>query len=84
MLLWRYKWRNVYHRCTSASPLGDNRRDDVLLWKVLLTVRFEFQLVLCALVAVVGVVLAAPQNAEDIQLLRFDSDNDGLGNYNFM
>ncbi|KAJ8732079.1 hypothetical protein PYW08_014809 [Mythimna loreyi] len=41
-------------------------------------------LVLCALVAVAGVVLAAPQNVEDVQLLRSDSDNDGLGTYNFL
>ncbi|PZC85386.1 endocuticle structural glycoprotein SgAbd-5 [Helicoverpa armigera] len=37
-------------------------------------------LVLCALVAVVA---AAPQ-AQDVQLLRYDADNDGLGTYNFV
>ena len=54
-----------------------------LKWKVLLIVRFYFQLVLCAFVAVAGVVLAAPQYDQDVQILRYDSDNDGLGAYSF-
>ncbi|KAJ8732704.1 hypothetical protein PYW07_015303 [Mythimna separata] len=46
-------------------------------------------LVLCVLVAAAGVVvnaLAAPkivQEAQDVKLLRYESNNDGLGNYNF-
>ncbi|CAK1604165.1 unnamed protein product [Parnassius mnemosyne] len=45
---------------------------------------------LFVLLSLVAVVAAAPQaaqrpkqNAEEVQLLRFDSDNDGLGTYNF-
>ncbi|XP_026729961.1 endocuticle structural glycoprotein ABD-5-like [Trichoplusia ni] len=38
-------------------------------------------LVVCALFAVVA---AAPQDAQDVQILRYDADNDGLGNYNFV
>ncbi|KAJ8732701.1 hypothetical protein PYW07_015300 [Mythimna separata] len=47
-------------------------------------------LVLCAFVAAATVVvntLAAPkivQKAEDVKLLRYESNNDGLGNYNFV
>ncbi|KAJ8732076.1 hypothetical protein PYW08_014806 [Mythimna loreyi] len=46
-------------------------------------------LVLCTFVLAAGVVvnaLAVPKTVEktqDVQLLRFESDNDGLGNYNF-
>lgn len=50
---------------------------------MLLIVRLYFQLLLCALVAVVGVVLAAPQYDQDVQLLRYDLNNDGLGYYSF-
>lgn len=46
-----------------------------------------FQLVVLALVAVAA---AAPQgsqspaqNNQDVQLIRFETDNDGVGNYNF-
>uniref|UniRef100_A0A2H1WSQ4 SFRICE_036472 n=1 Tax=Spodoptera frugiperda TaxID=7108 RepID=A0A2H1WSQ4_SPOFR len=37
-------------------------------------------LVLCAFVAVVA---AAPQNVQDVQILRYDLNNDGLGAYNY-
>ncbi|KAJ8732699.1 hypothetical protein PYW07_015298 [Mythimna separata] len=46
-------------------------------------------LVLCAFVAAAGVVvnaLATPQivqKAEDVKLLRYESNNDGLGTYSF-
>ncbi|XP_075970543.1 endocuticle structural glycoprotein SgAbd-5-like [Anticarsia gemmatalis] len=38
-------------------------------------------LVVCALVAVVA---AAPQGDQDVQLLKYETDNDGLGTYNFV
>lgn len=61
----------------------------VVYCEVLLIVRFHLQLMLCAFVAVAGVVvdaLAAPkiaQDAQEVQLLRYVSNNDGLGIYNF-
>lgn len=47
---------------------------------------FHFQLVIRALVVVAGVVvdaLAASKIAQDIQLLRYEWNNDGYGTYSF-
>ncbi|CAH2107392.1 unnamed protein product [Euphydryas editha] len=39
-----------------------------------------FQFIVLVLVAA---VYAAPQNPQDVQILRYDTNNDGLGSYNF-
>lgn len=39
-----------------------------------------FQFVVLALIAA---AYAAPQNLQDVQIVRYDSDNAGLGAYNF-
>lgn len=46
-----------------------------------------FQLVVLALVAAAAAAPAPQgspaQNNQDVQLIRYETDNDGLGNYNF-
>ncbi|XP_037874910.1 endocuticle structural glycoprotein SgAbd-5 [Bombyx mori] len=38
---------------------------------------------LFVIVALVAVASAAPQNPQDVQILRYDSNNDGLNAYDF-
>lgn len=42
---------------------------------------FSFQLVL---VNVVVAVVVSAQNPDDVQILRYENDNGGLGSYNFV
>lgn len=42
-----------------------------------------FQFIVAALVAVAAAAPQAP-NAQEVQILRFDSDNDGLGKWNYV
>lgn len=43
-------------------------------------IKMFFQFVVLALAAA---VCAAPQNPQDVQILRYDTNNDGLGAYSF-
>lgn len=44
---------------------------------------FLFQAVVLACVALAAAAPQAPRDAQEVQILRLESDNDGLGSYRF-